>query len=302
MKKLIFIFGWILIGVGGLSFLGFLGSNMEIPDGAQQINDYAFIQPLENGQMRLKICSRPFKMPFFSIQAPLADRRVVIHYYYPDQYFSHEILVESNSEGTALIIGYSEFDLREFNIQSLTSAELFFKAFSNRATPQDKVGVYLTENIQGDISWNNPLARGDLQKQITVTSGSPIYQEFTIDVTNATQTELGVDEIVTFGYYPENNNCMVQIVGDTSQIWPILTIDYTESSGGSTGGTSGGSTNTDNNTDSTGNTDTIPSLTGAPLPPTPDDSTSWILKWWPYLSIIIGIIMVAWSSNGRFYR
>jgi len=299
MRKVIFVLGWILIAIG---ILGVIGTSLEIPQGARKVNDYSFVQDLENGQKRLTICSRPFKMPFFTIHAPLADRRVVIHYYYPDQHFSNEIISESNTGGNSLIIGYCEFDLREFNILSLTSAELYFKAFSNAASPNDKVGIYLTENITGNLSWNNPLAKGNLQKQVTVTSGSPFHQEFEFDVTSATQAELNYDEIVTFGFYPESNNCLVQIVTDSSQIWPILTIDYTPSGGTGGTGSTGGSTNNDSNQDSNSDTDSGANDLDGVLPPDDTDTDSEILKWWPYISITVGIIMAGWSSGGRFFR
>ena len=113
-------------------------------------------------------------------------------------------------------------------------------------------------------------------------------------MTSATSTELAYDEIVTFGFYPESNNCMVQIVTNSSQIWPILTIDYTPEST-----SSGGTTGTPSTT--VPPSSTLPpddnTVLDDPVEPEPD-----LLKWWPIILIIIGLIMVAWASNGRFFR
>ena len=155
----------------------------------------------------------------------------------------------------------------------------------------------MCENITGNVSWNNPLARGDLQRQVAVTVGSPNSQEFNVDVTSATRNEILYDGIVTFGFYPESNNCGVQIVTNSSQIWPILTIDYTAQSSG--GGTTG----------STETPSTQPPL--STLPPGDNiDNTDFVdpepepffWKWWPLILIIIGFIMVGWASNWRFFR
>jgi len=297
LKKLLYLLGWLLIAIGVLGLLGMGAWSIQIPRGAEKVNDYAYTLDLGNGQQRLVISSKPLEYFWlFDIMSPRADNRYTVMNIYPSQAFNNEIYA---GDGTTKYKGFAEYNLYQYSIQSITSARLYFGGQLNKLNTTTKVNIYQCSNIPSGINWNNTPSLGALQGYINVSVVSPEWQSLEMDVTTATIEEFNNEGIATFAFIcpaGEGENGGEACFGRESDPAPTLQIDYVpgSSGGGSSGGT-GGDTggSSSNNTTSNSTSQTYESdIT----------STGPGFNIWAIICVIIGIILVGYSTNGRFFR
>lgn len=298
-KKVVYALGWILIGIGILGLVGVGAYSIQIPCGAQKINDYAYVMEIENGQQRLVISSKPLQYFWlFDILSPRADNRATVMNIYPDTFSPSCIYA---GDGTTKYRGFAEYFLYNYNIQSITSARLYFGGQLNKQNTTTKVNIYACSNIPENLNWNYTPPLGALQGYVNVTAVSPDWQSFQLDVTNAAIAELNNDGIATFAFIcpaGEGAEGGEACFGRESDPAPTLEIDYVPGSGGGGSGGSEGSGGGDSGSSSSSSSST--STTGTTIQ-TEDSPTVQGIPTWPILLIVIGFVLVLYGGNGKVF-
>ena len=120
-------------------------------------------------------------------------------------------------------------------------------------------------------------------------------------MTTATQEEFNNDGVATFAFIcpaGEGTAGGEACFGRESDPAPTLQIDYVP---GSSGGSSGGDTGGSSSDSSTSNNSTSYSYTESDITST-GTGQGYGFNTWAIVCIIVGIILVGYSTNGRFFR
>lgn len=301
LKKITYLLGWLLIGIGVLGLLGMGTASIQIPASAQKLDNYSYVEQLPNGQCRLTIHSQPLNSFFlFDIMGIETDsRRYTVNNSYPTESGLGSIYAvnKTDSGGNHCIRnGYCEFNFRTLPVESITYATLHFRACTVYAETV-WLEIYQCGNIDHSaINWNNQPSRGSNPLDTVIvppeTNPDGSWETYQRDVTNTVTGEFSQDKIVTFGFITQEESGFAYIARYNIDPFPTLTIDYTPSqSGGSSSGSSSSSTESAENYTSNN--------TGSPLENV-QSGPGW--HHWPLICIIIGIILVGYSTNGRFFR
>lgn len=305
IKKALYPAGWILLAIGALALLGVGAAwSIQIPENAEKVSDYAYKMPLQDGTERLVIFSKKLEYFWlFDMMSPSADNRYTVMNIYPTQNFPNEIYA---GDGETKYKGFTEYNLSQYSIQSINSATLFFGGQLNKQNTTTRVNIYACSNIPSNLSWNNIPQLNALQGYVNVSEISPNWQSFNLNVTQVTIDEFTNDGTVTFAFIcppGEGASGGEACFGRGADPAPTLQIDYVPGSSGGSGGGSSPPTNPPTN----------PPTTQPPTTYTPDDSDNSSFLWddtiiqeklpiWPILFMVIGIILVMYSSGGKVLR